>query len=87
MAPHHVPAVLIASPAGYPVYKAVGFRTVGWLSPPGLGFEGGAAMVWNRSGEKWIRDVTEEDERRAGGKVKVAGRVVDAVYLDKQRPQ
>jgi len=87
VAPHQVPAVLIASPSGFPVYKAVGFRTVGWLSPPGLGFEGGAAMVWDGSGEKWIRDVTEEDERRVGGKVKVAGRVVDAVYLDKKRPQ
>ena len=86
VAPHHVPAVLIASPAGYPVYKAVGFRTVGWLSPPGLGFEGGAAMVWDKSG-KWIRDVTEEDERRAEGKVTVAGRVVDAVYLDRTRPR
>jgi len=85
IAPHHVPAVLIASPSGYPVYKAVGFKTIGWLSPPELNFEGGAAMVWDGSGEKWLRDVTEEDERKAGGKVKVAGRVVDAVYMEKRQ--
>lgn len=71
--PHRVPATLIASPTGYHLYKAIGFKTVGWLSPPGM-FKGGMAMIWDEAGgRKWVKP--------ANGAV-VWEREVDAVFID-----
>lgn len=86
VAQHHVPAALIASSSGQGLYSSVGFKTVGWMSPPNAGFAGGAAMVWDGTG-KWVRAVTAEDKKRAGGKVKVWEREVDGVYVWKEDEQ
>ena len=71
--PHDVPATLIASPEGFPLYKSTGFKIVGWLSPPGL-FRGGMAMIWDGpGGRKWIKP--------ADGAI-VWEREVDVVHVD-----
>lgn len=73
--PHNVPATLIASPDGFPVYKSIGFKTVGWLSPPGL-FKGGMAMIWDEGlSKKCVRPANGAD---------VWGREVDVVYIDEK---
>jgi len=71
--PHGGPATLIASPQGYHLYKSIGFKTVGWLSPPGM-FKGGMVMIWDEGClKKWVKP--------ANGAV-VWGREVDAVFID-----
>ena len=40
-------------------------------------------MVWNGAGEPWVRDVTQEDHEKAGGRYQVWGRDADGVYLEK----
>jgi ribosomal protein S18 acetylase RimI-like enzyme len=85
--PHRVPATLVASPNGQKLYTSMGWKIVGWMGPPHPRFTGGAAMVWNGTGEQWIRDVTDEDHEKAGGRYQVWHRDADAVYLEKWTDQ
>jgi len=79
---HHVPVSLTASGQGRGLYSSAAFRTVGTVAPPGMGYTGGMVMVWDGEG-RWVRAVTEEDKKAAGGKVLVWGQEVDGVYVDR----
>jgi len=85
VARHHVPASLTASGQGKGLYASAGFRTVGTVAPPGMGYTGGMVMVWDGEG-RWVRAVTEEDRAKVeGGKVEVWGQEVDGVYVDREQ--
>ena len=78
-----VPIILIASVAGRPLYKALGFKVVGWAVTESSSSwaEGGSIMVWDPTGTLTREAVREETERMYYGRA----RKIDAVYTPADR--